>query len=371
MQVDLTRLILSIIAIVGLLAGSLWILSPFLGSIIWATMIAVATWPLMLRLETLLWRRRGLAVAVMTLSMLVVFIIPFVLAIVTLVDHADVVLRWSRELADASLPPLPDWVVQLPVVGGTIASAWETLRSAEMQSLVARAIPYAGRVMQWLASHAGGAGLFLVQILLTVVITAVMYAGGEHAVQGVMALARRIGGQSGENAVRLAGMAIRGVALGVVVTALIQSVVAGVGLAIAGIPFATLLTAAAFILCIAQIGAGPVLIPAVIWLYWSGAPGWGTFLLVWSAVVMGMDNVIRPLLIRRGVDLPLLLIFAGVIGGLLTMGLIGLFVGPVLLAVTFKLFAAWAGLADPIPAGAQQAPAESAESVAPVKPEKG
>jgi predicted PurR-regulated permease PerM len=186
-----------------------------------------------------------------------------------------------------------------------------------------------------------------VHILLTVVIAAVMFAKGEEGARMALVLARRIGGDQGEEAVRLAASAIRGVALAVVGTALVQTTLAGVGLAIAGVPFAGLLTAAALILCIAQLGPGLILIPAVIWLYWSGHAGWGTFLLVWSLVAITIDNVVRPIFVRFGADLPLLLIIAGVTGGLLSMGLVGLFVGPVVLAVTWRLFQAWA--AEPSP----------------------
>ena len=139
----------------------------------------------------------------------------------------------------------------------------------------------------------------------------------------------------------LAGQAIRGVAMGVVVTALAQSLLGGIGLAIAGVPLVAVLTSVMFMLCIAQLGPLLVLLPAVAWLYWSDSTGWGTFLLVWSIFVGTIDNFLRPFLIRQGADLPLLLIFAGVIGGLLSFGLIGIFIGPVVLAVAYTLFDAW------------------------------
>jgi predicted PurR-regulated permease PerM len=141
--------------------------------------------------------------------------------------------------------------------------------------------------------------------------------------------------------VRLAGQAIRSVALGVVVTAFVQSVLGGIGIAIAGIPFAAIFTAAMFMLCIAQFGPALVLVPAVVWLYWKGAAGWGTFLLLWSVVILGLDNVLRPLLIRKGAHVPLLVLLAGVIGGLIAFGLVGIFLGPVVLAVSYTLLQAW------------------------------
>jgi predicted PurR-regulated permease PerM len=120
-----------------------------------------------------------------------------------------------------------------------------------------------------------------------------------------------------------------------------QTVLAGLGLAVAGVPFAGLLTGIILLLCIAQIGPVVVLVPAVIWLFWSDSTGWGVALLVWTIIVGLMDNFLRPMLIRKGADLPLLLIFAGVIGGLLAFGIIGLFVGPVVLAVSYTLLNEW------------------------------
>jgi predicted PurR-regulated permease PerM len=225
-----------------------------------------------------------------------------------------------------------------------VAEIWAGLRAAGADDLVKRAAPYAGRGAQWVAGQAGGIGLLLVHFLATVVIATVMFAQGEEGARRVLALARRISEDHGEDSLRLAAAAIRGVALGVVVTALLQTIATALGLYIAGVPFAGLLTAVTLILCIAQIGAGLVLIPAVIWLFVSGDTGFGVFLAIWSVLVLTMDNFIRPFLIRKGADLPLLLIFAGVIGGLLSMGLVGLFIGPVILAVTYRLFEAWAGL---------------------------
>jgi predicted PurR-regulated permease PerM len=154
---------------------------------------------------------------------------------------------------------------------------------------------------------------------------------------------RRLAGPGGEDAVWLAGQTVRGVALGVVVTALAQSVFGGLGLVIAGVPFSAILTAVMLLLSIAQIGVIPVLGCATAWLYWTGESTWGTFMLIWTIIAGTMDNFLRPVLIRKGANLPLLLVFAGVVGGLLAFGLIGIFVGPVVLAVADTLLNAWIG----------------------------
>src|SRR6185369_3815284 len=167
------------------------------------------------------------------------------------------------------------------------------------------------------------------------------YANGEAAVHTANGFARRLAGARGEQVVHLAAMAVRAVALGVVVTAVVQSLLAGLGLVVAGVPFAGFFTALMFVLGIAQIGAGPVLLGAVIWVYAKQGAGVGTIFLVWAIFCTVLDNFLRPLLIKRGADLPLLLIFAGVIGGLVAFGIIGLFIGPVLLAVAYTLLMDW------------------------------
>jgi predicted PurR-regulated permease PerM len=349
MPFDLARLILAIISILGLVLLSLRILSPFFMAMIWALMIVVACWPVMLMLQRVLVGRRALAVTAMTVMMLMVFILPIALAASTIVENADTLRQWGRMVADFKLPPPPGWVATLPLVGGRVAESWNTFREAGPESVVQRAAPYAVNAAQLVAAQAGSLGMLVVHVLLTVLIAAVMFAQGEKGAHMALVLARRVGGASGEDAVRLAASAIRGVALAVVGTALVQTTLAGLGMALAGVPFAGLLTAASLILCIAQLGPGLILIPAVIWLYWSGEAGWGTFLLLWSAVAITIDNVVRPVLVRFGADLPLLLIVAGVTGGLLSMGLVGLFVGPVVLAVTWRLFEAWAVEETPAP----------------------
>ena len=339
----------------GLIVGSLWVLWPFVGAIIWATMVVVATWPMMVSLQARLGNRRWLAVSVMTLALLLLLIVPLTLAVATIVEHSDRIIGWGKFLTHFSIPPPPDWVAGLPLIGQEATRLWAHLSAAGLGDLAAKVAPYAGGVAAWFAAQAGSAGLLTMQFLLTVVIAAIMYLHGEKAASMVLRFGRRLAGDRGETVILLAGRAIRGVALGVVVTALVQSLLGGIGLAICGVPFAVLLSGVMFILCIAQLGPALVLAPAVIWLYWSGDAFWGTVLLVWSVVVVTMDNLLRPILIRRGADLPLLLIFAGVIGGLVALGLIGIFVGPVVLAVTYTLLIAWIN-EPPAADGAQPLP---------------
>ena len=164
------------------------------------------------------------------------------------------------------MPPAPEWVSDLPLIGERLAQLWGQLTSAGVRELAPKLTPYAGALSAWFVSALGSVGETFVQFLLTVAVAAVMYASGERAAATVLRFGRRLAGDRGEFAVRLAGQAIRGVALGVVVTAVAQSVLGGIGLAVAGVPFASLLTALMFILCLAQIGPGLVLVPAVVWI---------------------------------------------------------------------------------------------------------
>jgi predicted PurR-regulated permease PerM len=340
-QRDLTRTLLGAIFLGALIVASLWILRPFVAATIWATMIVVATWPVLLRLQARLWGRRSLAIAAMLGILLLVFAVPLTLTIGTIVMNADEIVAVVKSIAGFRMPTPPQWIADLPFIGSKVVVAWEQAAASGIEGLLARVLPYAGSVTQWFVGEAGNVGILFLQFLLTLVLTAVMYAGGEGAARAIGLFGRRVAGERGENAVQLAGQAIRSVALGVVVTAVVQAALGGIGLGVAGVPFAGLLTAVMGLLCIAQIGPSPVLVPAVVWMYWSGETAWGTFLLVWTVIVVTMDNVLRPVLIKRGADLPLLLIFAGVIGGLLGFGLVGIFVGPVVLAVAYTLLEAW------------------------------
>ncbi len=342
---DLTRTTFAVLVIGLLLGTSLWVLRPFLGPLVWATMVVVATWPLMLRVQALLGGRRSLAVTAMTLLLLLLFVVPLVVAIVTIVSNADRLVEWARLATTYRLPDVPPaWLTGLPMVGGLLERLWQQAAELGVGDLLRRLTPYAGDLTRWFVAEVGSIGVLLFQFLLTVVIAAVMYAHGEDAAALVRRFAHRLAGARGDEAAVLAGGAIRGVALGVGVTALVQSVLGGLGVALAGVPFATLLSALMFMLCIAQVGPMPVLLGAAGWAFYDGSPAWAGFLVVWALVVGTLDNVLRPWLIKMGADIPLLLIFAGVIGGLLAFGLVGIFVGPVVLAVGHKLLDAW--LAD-------------------------
>jgi predicted PurR-regulated permease PerM len=338
---DITRVTLAVLFIGALITASFWVFKPFLTSFIWATIIVVATWPVLFKLQAWLWHRRGLAVAAMTIILLLVFVIPLTLAIFTIVGSADKVTGWVESLSTSTVPTMPDWVGRIPLVGKNIAARWQQITALPPEELSARLTPYAKEALRWFMAKAGGIGMMILQFLLTVIISAILYAKGETAAAGIRSFARRLAGQKGDETAVLAAKAVRGVALGVVLTAIIQSALGGIGLAVTGVPAVAILTAVMFMLCIAQVGPALVLILSIVWLFYKGENLWGGVLIAWSIPVLILDNIIRPFLIKKGADLPLLLIFAGVIGGLIAFGIIGLFIGPVVLAVSHVLIKAW------------------------------
>lgn len=337
---DLPRILFSLLFITIMIIACFWVVQPFILGFAWASMVVIATWPLLLKTQHFLWGRRSLAVTVMTLLLCLLFVLPIAVLVSTVMDNTSAIVSWASG-QEKLTPPGMDWLTAIPLVGNKLHSSWHSLLQSGGSGMFAKVQPYIGQTATWLLSQAAHLGRFLMHCGLMLIFSALLYYKGESVALGVRHFAIRLGRERGDAAVILAAQSIRAVALGVVVTAIVQSVLGGIGLAMSGIPYATLLTVVMFLCCLAQLGPLLVLIPAIIWLYWSGDTTWGTVLLVWSCVVGTLDNVIRPMLIRMGADLPMLLILSGVIGGLLAFGMIGLFIGPVVLAVSYRLLSAW------------------------------
>jgi len=336
---DIPQILLSVLFLTLMIVACLWIVRPFVLGFAWAATIVIATWPVLIKLQRILFGRRSLAVLVMTLLLFLLFVIPIALLINSLVDGSTPLVH-AISSGNLTLPDLA-WLNSIPLVGAKLYSGWHSLLDMGGTAIMAKVRPYIGTTTTWFVGQAAHIGRFMMHCGLMLLFSALLYWQGEKVAWGVRYFATRLAAKRGDAAVLLAGQAIRAVALGVVVTALVQAVLGGIGLAISGVPYATLLTVVMIFSCLVQLGPLIVLIPCIIWLYWTGDTTWGTVLLVWSCVVGTMDNFIRPLLIRMGADLPMVLILTGVIGGLIAFGMIGLFIGPVLLAVSWRLFDAW------------------------------
>lgn len=336
---DVPQILLSVLFLSLMIVACLWIVRPFILGFAWAGTVVIVTWPVLIRLQRLLFGRRSLAVLVMTLLLFLLFIIPIALLVNSMVDSGVPLIR-SVSSGEMTLPDL-NWLNSIPIVGARLYTGWHNLLDMGGAAIMAKIRPYIGTTTTWFVGQAAHIGRFMMHCGLMLLFSALLYWQGERVARGIRHFATRLAATRGDAAVVLAAQAIRAVALGVVVTALVQAVLGGIGLAISGVPYATILTVVMLFSCLIQLGPLPVLVPSIIWLYWSGDTTWGTVLLVISCVVGTIDNVLRPLLIRMGADLPMILILSGVIGGLIAFGMIGLFIGPVLLAVSWRLFDAW------------------------------
>ena len=338
---DLPRSVLEVLFILGLAAGCLWILRPFLTALVGAATIAISTWPMLTGLQRRLGGHRWLSISVVMAVLAIAILAPVYFAAVAAVQSAGALSAWVHDLPHRELPALPGWLAGAPLVGSRLEQAWGDLAKGGAEGIKARLADHTGEILRWLMGRLGNLAGMLVQLLLTLGITGLLYARGESVAAVLLRFARRLAGVPGEQAARLAALATRGVGLGVVLTPLLQSIVAGAGMVVAGAPHVGLFSLAVLLSCLAQAGPIPAMLIPVVWLYARGAALPALGLLAWAIVVHICGPVVRPLLIKRGVDLPIVLIISGVIGGVTAFGVVGLFIGPVLLAVASALLEGW------------------------------
>ena len=236
------------------------------------------------------------------------------------------------------------------MVGAKAAALWQ-LASVDLADAVRQLQPQLRPVVSGLLSLAAGAGLGLLQFLLAAVIAGLLLARSAACHRFAEMLVTRLAGDRGPALATLAGHTVRNVARGVIGTAVVQSSLAGLGFVIAGVPWAAVLTLGCFLLCVVQIGPAIILLGTVVYVFTKAGTAIGAVYLVWSVLVALLDNVLKPLLMGRGGEVPLAVIFVGVVGGLLAHGLIGLFVGPIVLTVGYELFRAWLAGPDAVQAG--------------------
>ncbi|MEI8106233.1 MAG: AI-2E family transporter [Verrucomicrobiota bacterium] len=346
---DLTRIVLAILALGAMLFFSSWIVRPFVPATIWAATIASATWPALRLIQKRSWGKRWIAVLIMSSALFLLFLIPLSVIIRTIVHHEHDISGWAKTATSYRLAPPPDWVKSLPLVGDTAARQWIRFAHEDSADLQAMLTSHSSTLVTWFVSEVGALSVVTSQLLLTLGITVIFYATGERAALGTRLFLTRLAGERGNDVISLMARAIRGVILGTIVAGLIVAIVSGVGLFLTGVPQALLLTAVMFLLYLIQIGTTPVLGIATIWLYASGHTTAGTILLIWTVFIVAFDQVLRAILMKMGADLPIALIFIGVVGGMAAFGLVGIFVGPVILAVSYTLLEAWVreGLLEP------------------------
>ena len=329
------------IVLLILLIGCLLVLRPFASALLWAAVLCFSSWPLYQRLLKLLRGRRMLAALLMALGMILVMLLPFLVVGMTLADNVKDFTSAARTWLDAGPPTPPDWLAKVPVVGQQATERWQILAtdSAKLLEITKRFIEPVGSGLL-MAGVAIGSGLL--QLALSIFIAFFLFRDGSAIGERLTTGIERIGGERGTHLLEVAGNTVRGVVYGILGTGLVQALMAGIGFVIAGVPGAALLTLLTFFLSVVPVGPPLVWIPAAIWLFHQGSAGWGIFMLVWGLGVSSVDNVVKPWLISQGSDMPFILIFFGVLGGALAFGFIGVFIGPTLLAVGYRLVEEWA-----------------------------
>ncbi|HST12323.1 MAG TPA: AI-2E family transporter [Terriglobales bacterium] len=326
-------------AIAALIIWCFLIARPFLVPMLWGAIIAIAVFHGYTRLVTGLGGRRVTAAVLVTLLMLVLLVVPSVLLGESLVSGARYLVD-SFQSGELHIPPPPDSIAGWPLIGEPIAKAW-TLASGNLEEALRQVGPLFKGFGLWLVSAAAGAGLALLQFVLAILISGAFLANSEAAGRLTRAVAKRLAGERGLEFARIAEQTVRSVASGILGVALIQALLAGLGFLVAGVPAAGLLTLVCVVFGVIQLGVVIVLIPVVIYLFSTADIVTAVGFLVWALLVAPIDNILKPLLLGRGVDVPMLVIFVGAIGGFLSAGIIGLFLGAVVLALGYKLFLAW------------------------------
>jgi predicted PurR-regulated permease PerM len=331
-----------IAAIALLVTGCVLVLRPFLAAMLFAAVLCLSTWPAYEWIRTKLGGRSSLAAALFCLAILLVIAAPVALTAQSLIMHSSQMIDWVRGVLDQGPFELPEFIRNVPLLGPQLDSYWHLLRDSreEIVSLAKRLVEPSKNM---LLAFGGAAGEGLFQILVAVFVAFFFFRDGERVAATLRSgVGRLAGSEQGQALVNTAQNTVKGVVYGLIGTAIAQSIVALIGFLIAGVPGATLLAALVFILSF--IPMGPVLIWGGIaaWFYYQGEQGWAIFMLVYgAAIISSVDNFIKPILISRTSSMSLLPVVLGVFGGALAFGFIGIFVGPVLLALAMNMSAKW------------------------------
>ena len=330
----------------GVALGCFFVLAPFLSAILWATILTFTTWPVYQALRDRLRLGAGSAAGVMVAIVAVVVVLPLALAAPRGTGDITQIERALNDALQFGLPQAPDWLFAVPVIGATISELWNRW-AQDFAAMGAFFKPYLGMGVQFGLRLLLGLAQGVLEFVLALFVAFFLYVSGETLARRLVVIMRRIAGEQADRLVRVTGETVRGVVYGIMGTAVVQGLLTAFGLWLAGVPRPVLLGVVAAGLSVLPIGAPVVWLPAGLWLLGTGETGWGIFLLVWGAAVISMsDNVVRPYFIARGAKLPFLLTMLGVLGGAIAFGLLGVFVGPVLLAVGFTLVAEWSARPD-------------------------
>jgi len=330
------------IGLVAILVGWCFtIVRPFVTPILWGMIIAIAVYPSYLKLSVRIGDRPRAAAGVFAVLSLLTLIVPAVLLAGTLVESVQW-LSGNIEQGTLRVPPPPESVASWPAIGERLYEFWNQA-SENLESAISRIEPQLRAIGAWLLSGAAGVGFSILQFVIAIVIAGIILLNGQGGGRIARSIGGRLAGEQGIQFAKLAENTVRSVARGVLGVALIQSVLAGIGFLAVGLPGAGLWALLTLLLCVIQLGPGLIVIPAIAYVFSTAGTVVAVLFLIWGIFVILLDNVLKPMLLGRGVPVPMAVIFLGAIGGFITSGIIGLFVGAVILVIGYTLFLAWLG----------------------------
>jgi predicted PurR-regulated permease PerM len=334
-----------------LFVGCFLVLKPFLTAILLAVILCVSTWRLFRRIEHLFGGRQTPAALLMTFLTTGLLVLPLLALGSNLADELARLNAAIHSAIDRGLPP-PDWLGRVPLVGSEAEQVWLQVsqRSVELGPALA---PYVKPLREWFLHQGASLVSGTLQVTFAIVLAFFLYRDGAYVESRLGWAMSRLGGWRARRVLQTAGMTIVSVVNGVLGTALVQGILLGVSFWLAGIPGAMVLGAVGVIVTLLPLGLVVLWLPAGLWLMSDGNTGWAVFVMAWNGLFVGtLDNVLRPYLISRGVRMPMVLIFLGVLGGLVAFGIVGVFLGPVLLAVAHTLFQDWGRTSETEPGAA-------------------
>lgn len=338
-KIDLPRTTFLFFFIIAMVITSAYILKPFFIGFSWASMVVIATWPVLLKLTNWFGGRRKLSIFFIMFILLFFFIFPIFVLINIFLEHCFPLIELVN-LGHLQLPKLHG-LVNIPLIGEKLFSNYQQLLNNEGRSLIRYFRPYLGGTTKFFVFQAGCLSRFILHLFCMFFFSAFLYCRGTNIIHTIRHFAIRLGSTTGDKIVLLAGKAIRSVALGLLITSLVQVTLGILGLIVSDIPYYSMFIIPIIIFSLLQLGTLPILLPVVIWLYFSNYFIKGTILLIWSLIIFIIDNILRTMLIRLGADFPPLLLLSGIIGGVISFGLIGLFFGPVVLVISYRLIISW------------------------------
>lgn len=328
-------------AVVSIVVGCYMVLHPFIPAILFAAVVCSASWPLYVWLRKVLWLNSTLAALAMCLLLVLLVVGPSLLLAVSLSDNVAEFADRIKSLLDSQLAVPPDWLPGIPLIG-EIASHYWKLAAASGESVSVQAKGLIDPARGFLIATSKAAGQGLLQLVLAVFISFFFYRDGEKLMSAIHKALDRLAGEMAHDLATTIQSTVTGVVHGLFGTALAQAVVAIIGFMIAGVPGALLLGVGTFFLSLVPVGPPLIWGSATVWLMYEGRPGWAIFMLLWGLLaISSIDNIVKPYLISRASNLPLLLIVLGVIGGVIAFGFIGVFIGPPVLAVGLTLVQLW------------------------------